>query len=163
MVLKILSNTRLEENRSDAKPAPSWLKVSKKRRQYKSADPEWRADPTPAAIVIAGIGGACGIYSALLLQDALTKSGTITLPWLPSWRAHMAIAWVGITTFVISLFFLEVLNRRSKYKAFKSSASWLSLVVVSAAASAIHIPIFIVVVVSGACCWWAYHRTRAIR
>lgn len=156
------SNTRPERDSSNVRPAPRWLKVTKNKKKDKSPDPEWQTDPTRAAIVIAGLGAACGFYSALIVQDALTKSGTVILPWLPPWRAHMAIACVAITAFVISLFFLEVLNRRSKYKAMKSSLPWLSLVVVSGAATAIHIPIYIVIVGSSVCCLWAYRCTRAV-
>lgn len=163
VVLKMPLNTRLEESRTYAKPAPRWLKVAKKKKRYETANPEWHSDPTPAAFVIACVGGACGTYTALAVQDALTKSGTVTLPWLPPWRAHMAIACLGLTTYVVSLFFLEVLGRRSKHKAMKSSVPWLSLVFISAAATAVHIPIYPLIVLGAICCWWAYRRTRAIR
>ncbi len=75
----------------------------------------------------------------------------------------MAIACVGITTFVVSLFFLEALGRRSKQKAMKSSLPWLSVALITAAAAVVHIPIYVVMILGAMCCWLAYRRTRAIQ
>ena len=84
--------------------------------------------------------GACGLIVGDMLHDTLTEGGAITLPWLPSWREHMALACFGVFSFVVSLFFLEVLSRRSKRKALKSTAPWLSVLLVTLAGTAKRLP-----------------------
>jgi hypothetical protein len=148
------------ENRN-ATPVPGWLKTMRTKRKQPDAD--WDYDPTPMALVVACFGGTCGLCTAALLYEGLTESGSVTIPWLPPWRAHMAIACVGVVSSIVSLYFLEVLGRRSKRKAWKSSASWLPLVAVTGSATAIHIPTYVVILVGTLCGGWAYRRTRAIR
>jgi hypothetical protein len=155
-------NARLNNgNSNDAKPVPKWL--NKKKKKKKQPDVKWDQDPTPAALIAACAAGICGLYTAACVCDALTKSGNIVIPSLPPWRAHMAITCAGMVSFTLSLYFLEVLGRRSKQKAWKSSASWLPLVALTASASVVHVPTYAVVPIGILCGGWAYRRTRAIR
>jgi len=153
-------NDRPYNVHGSAKPVPKWLKTTKKK--MKQPDVDWDNDPTPRALVVACLGGACGLCTAALLHDALTYSGAVTISWLPLWRAHMAIACVGIISSILSLYFLEVLARRSKHKAWKSSSSWLLLVALTGSATVIHIPTYVVILVGALCTGWAYHRMRRI-
>jgi hypothetical protein len=152
---------RLNNEKSNAKPVPKWLKTTKTKKKQPDAD--WVCDPTPTALAVACFGGTCGMYTAALIYDSLTESGSATIPWLLPWRAHMAIACVGVVSFIVSLYFLEVLGRRSKHKAWKSSASWLPLVALTGSATVIHVPTYAVILVGTVYGGWAYRRTRAVR
>ena len=114
-------STSLKAEKGRSKPLPKWVKAPKK--PQKGVEQRWDYDPTPMALAVALFGGACGLIVGDILHDSLTEGGAITLPWLPSWREHMALACFGVFSFVVSLFFLEVLSRRSKRKALKSTRS----------------------------------------
>jgi hypothetical protein len=76
--------------------------------------PEYAVDTTLMAFFVACFGGACGLYSGEILYDAFHAPGATEVPGLPSWRAHMGSVCLGVVSFVVSLYFLEELGRRSK-------------------------------------------------
>ena len=124
--------------------------------------PEYEIDPTLVALAVSCLGGAGGLYSAEILYGALLDSGTSDIPGLPSWRAHMGSICVGMVAFVITFFLLEALGRKSKTIAWRSSVPWLPLIVLTAVATAIHIPIYAVIITGAIYSVWAYRRTRAV-
>ncbi len=154
-------STSLKAEKGRSKPLPKWAKAPKK--PQKGVEQRWDYDPTPMALAVALFGGACGLIVGDMLHDSLTEGGAITLPWLPSWREHMALACFGVFSFVVSLFFLEVLSRRSKRKALKSTAPWLSVLLVTLAGTAKRLPPLAVLLIGALCVLWAYRHTRAIR
>jgi len=103
------------------------------------------------------------LYLAEILFRTLLDSGASSVPGLPSWRAHMGSMCVGTMAFVTTFFLLEALGRKSKTIAWRSSLPWLPLIMLTALATAIHIPIYVVIIVSCLYSIWAYRRTRAIR
>jgi ABC-type uncharacterized transport system permease subunit len=70
---------------------------------------------------------------------------------------------MGMVAFVITFFLLEALGRKSKTIAWRSSVPWLPLIVLTAVATAIHIPIYVVIIAAAIYSVWAYRRTRAVR
>jgi nucleotide-binding universal stress UspA family protein len=70
---------------------------------------------------------------------------------------------VGIITFFVFLFILEFLETNSRTTAWRSSASWLPLVGLTASATLIHIPIYVVFLGGGSYAVWAYRRTCRVR
>lgn len=155
------SSTSLTAGKGRSKPLPKWTKARKK--PEKRVGQRWDHDPTPMTLAVALFGGTCGLIVGDMLRDSLTEGGAIALPWLPSWRAHMALACFGVSSFLVSLFCLEVLSRRSKRKALKSTAPWLSLFLVTLAGTAKRFPSIVELSIGALCVLWAYRNTRAIR
>jgi hypothetical protein len=129
----------------------------------KKSHPQWSSDLKHSALLIACFGGACGSYSADMIFDAVTNSGTITIIWLPAWRLDMGIACIGLATSVVSLSLLQALAKESKRVICLSSLLWLPLVLVTALATIVHIAAYAVALAGVAYCVWAYHRMRTIR
>jgi hypothetical protein len=117
-------------------------------------------DSTPMAVAIATLCGATALYCGEIIYDNIKDSGAPDIRQLPGWRAHMASACVGTLAFVISLFLLESLGRRSKSSALRSTVPWLPLVVLTGLATAIHIPTYLVALVTALYSPWAYLHTR---
>jgi hypothetical protein len=79
------------------------------------------------------------------------------------WQLNMGSVCGGIITFFVFLFILEFLETKSRITAWRSSAPWLPLVVVTALATVFHIPIYIVFLVGVSYAVWAYRRTSSVR
>jgi hypothetical protein len=75
----------------------------------------------------------------------------------------MASACVGSLVFVIALFLLESLDRRSRRVALRIAVPWLPIVAFTGLATAIHIPIYVVIFAAAIYSPWAYLRTRTVR
>lgn len=154
------ANTHQRHEKGNSRPLPKWAKARKKTQK---AEHRWDSDPTPMTLAVALFGGLCGLITGDMVRDVLTDGETPRMYWMPSWRAHMAIACLGVLSFVVSLFFLEVLSRRSKKKALKSTAPWLSLLLLTSTATVRRVPTFAVLLVGALCVTWAYRYTRALR
>src|SRR5579859_6084829 len=102
---------------------PRWLEVAKKFRHT-----GWSPTPYAPTLALACFFGACGMWSAAFLYDALTNSGANLIPGFPPWRAHMGIACAGMVAAAVSMFFLKRLEKESKKTAWQSSLLWLPLV-----------------------------------
>ena len=74
----------------------------------------------------------------------------------------MALCIVQVAFFVF-LFILEVLETRSKIIAWRSSAPWLPLVGLTAIATVVHIPFYVVALIGAIYGVWAYRRTSSVR
>jgi hypothetical protein len=131
----------------------------KKAKRHKQKD----QDSTPVAVTIATLCGATALYCGEIIYDNIKDSGAPDMRRLPGWRAHMASACIGTLAFVISLFLLESLGRRSKSSALRSTAPWLPLVALTGLATAIHIPSYLVALVTALYSPWAYLHTRPLR
>jgi hypothetical protein len=130
----------------------------KKARRQKQTE-----DSTAMAVTIATLCGAAAIYCGEIIYDNIKDSGTVDTRQLSGWRAHMASATAGTLTFVISLFLLESLGRRSKSDALRSTVPWLPLVALTGLATAIHIPTYLVALLAALYSPWAYSHTRPAR
>jgi hypothetical protein len=120
-------------------------------------------DPTLIAFFVACFWGVCGLYSGEFLYDALHAPGVTEVPGLPSWRAHMGSVCLGVVSFVVSLYFLEELGRKSKILAWRSASPWLPLIALTVFATLIHVPTYVVVALGLLYSVWAYRRTRSVR
>lgn len=124
---------------------------------------EVESNSTPMALALAAMAGASVIYIGEILYSSLREMGAQVFVRLPSWRAHMGSACGGVLAFVVSFFLLESLGRQSREMAWRTSTPWLPLIALTALATAIHIPIFVVVVAALIYCVYAYRRTVAMR
>ena len=79
------------------------------------------------------------------------------------WQVHMGSACVGILTFFLFLLILEVFETGSKITAWRSSAPWLPLILLTALATVIHIPFYVVIPIGAIYGIWAYRRTCSVR
>jgi len=132
--------------------------VAKRKKQ-----PDYAIDPTPTALAVGIFGGAAALYLTEVIYSEMRDSGGPDIPGLPNWRAHMGAVCVGSIAFVVTFFLMESLGRKSKVIAWRSSIPWLPLIALTAVATAIHIPIYVVIVSGTLYSVWAYRRTRAIR
>jgi hypothetical protein len=121
------------------------------------------SESTPIAVGVSVLFGAGALYYIEIIYDNIKDSGAPDMRQLPSWRAHMGAACVGSLTFVTSLFLLESLGRQSRSVAARSAVPWIPLVALTALATAVHIPIYVVIPVTILYSRWAYLRTRAVR
>lgn len=115
------------------------------------------------AVTIATLCGTTALYCGEIIWDNIKDSGAPDIRQLPGWRAHMASACVGTLAFVISLFLLESLGRRSKSSALRSTVPWLPIVALTGLATAIHIPIYMVALLIAIYSPWAYLHSRQAR
>ena len=90
--------------------------------------PEHTVHPTQQALAVACLGGAAGLTSAEVISSAVWDSETGNDPRVPNWRIHMGSICVGMIAFLITFFLLEMLGRKSKAIAWRSSIPWLPLV-----------------------------------
>jgi hypothetical protein len=118
---------------------------------------------TQATLLMAVFGGTCAFFSVETIFPDVMESLGHQMSKLPGWKLHMGSMCVGILVFLIALFFLEVLETRSNITAWRSSAPWLPLAGLTAMATVIHIPLYIVVMLGGLCGVWAYRRTCSVR
>jgi hypothetical protein len=134
------------------------------RNDMKKAKPQKQiTDSTPTAVALATFFGAAALYCGEIIYDNIKDSGAPDMRQLPGWRAHMASACVGTLAFVISLFLLESLGRRSKGSALRSTVPWLPVVALTGLATAIHIPVYMVALLIALYSPWAYLHTRQTR
>ena len=115
------------------------------------------------AVAIATLVGVTALYCGEMTYYNIKDSGAPAMQRLPGWRAHMAAACVGTLAFVTALFLLESLGGRSRSVALRSAAHWLPLVALTALATAIHIPIYLVILLGAVYSPWAYLQTRISR
>ena len=120
-------------------------------------------DSTPMAVTIATLFGTGALYCGEIIYDNIKDSGAPDMRQLPGWRAHMASACIGALAFVISLFLLESLGRRSKGSALRSTVPWWPIVGLTALATAIHIPVYLVALLITLYSPWAYLHMRQAR
>jgi hypothetical protein len=118
---------------------------------------------TSITLLVALFGGACAFITVESICGDANDAGWQQMNRLPAWQVHMGSACVGIITFVVFLFILEFLETRSRITAWQSSAPWLPLVGLTALATVVHIPIYVVFLVGGSYAVWAYRRTCSVR
>jgi hypothetical protein len=126
---------------------------------------QWSHDynHTPTTLLMALFGGACAFITVeSTLPDAM-ESLEHHMNKLPGWQVHMGSACVGIIAFLTFLFILELLETRSKRTAWRCSAPWLPLFGLTAIATAVHIPFYIVALVGSVYGVFAYRRTSSVR
>lgn len=115
------------------------------------------------ALAVAALIGAGAFYCAEILYDNIRDVGaTAAESPMPLWRVHMGAAFAGTVAFVIALFLLETVGRGSRRAAVRSAALWWPVVAVTGAATAVHIPVYLVIATTLVYIPWAYTRTREI-
>jgi hypothetical protein len=118
---------------------------------------------TPTTLLVASFGGACAFVTVEnTIADILGLWG-YQVNKLLAWQVNMGALCVGIVTFTFFLFILEVIETRSKIIAWRTSVPWLPLVGLTAIATLVHIPFYVVVLISAICVVWAYRRTCSVR
>jgi hypothetical protein len=121
------------------------------------------SDSTPVAMAVAILFGAAALYCGEIIYDNIKDSGAPDMRQFPGWRAHMGSACLGSMVFVIALFLLESLGKGSRRIAVRSVIPWCPLVALTALATVIHVPIYLVILMLGIYSPWAYFRSRAVR
>lgn len=117
---------------------------------------------TSIAVIIAGIGGG-GIWFYIdSTLDDMQGIGYQHARRLPDWQIHTAAACLGTVTFLMILFCLELMARRSKMMAWRSSWPFLPLIGLTGLASLIHIPAYAVIPIGALLCVWAYRQTSRV-
>jgi hypothetical protein len=115
---------------------------------------------TSLALIIGSLGGlGIFMYGENLLGD-LQGWGAPHGSSLANWQVDMGATCMGAVAFVTVFFLMEVLSRRSKIDAWRTSWPWLPLVGITASATIIHIPTYAVIVVCAIESGWAYFKTR---
>lgn len=130
----------------------------RKRKQKPTHSPE-------QTVIAFGIGCLASAGIAYVLEttyDYMIDTGE-KLTGLPGWRAHMGTACLGLSVFTLTFYLLEVLGRKSRTDAWRTSSPWLPLVGLTAAATVVHMPAYLVLVVSLVYGVWAFRRMRSIR
>jgi hypothetical protein len=118
---------------------------------------------TPTTLLMSLFGGACAFITVeSIFSDVVESLGHQTNK-LPGWQVHMGSACVGIIAFLTLLFILEALETRSKKTAWRCSAPWLPLVGLTAIATVIHIPFYLVALIGSIYGVYAYRRTSSVR
>jgi hypothetical protein len=131
--------------------------------KWKKKKPTYEYHDTPTTLLVASFGGACAFFTVVNTIDDIVESLGHQANKLLAWQVNMGALCVGIATFFIFLFILELLETRSKIMAWRSSAPWLPLVGLTAIATAIHIPFYVVALVGASYGVWAYRRTSGVR
>ncbi|HET6220219.1 MAG TPA: hypothetical protein VFE27_24540, partial [Acidobacteriaceae bacterium] len=93
---------------------------------------------------------------------AIKDYGDAGLRPFPAWRAHMGSACVSMLGFMLCLFLLESLGKGSRRIALRSVKPWAPLVVLTGAATLIHVPAFVIVIATLVYCPWACLKTCAV-
>jgi uncharacterized protein (DUF983 family) len=118
---------------------------------------------TPTTLLVALFGGACAFITVESICGDANDAGWQQMNRLPAWQVHMGAVCVGIITFFVFLFVLEFLETKSRVTAWRSSAPWLPLAGLTALATLVHIPFYIVLLVGSSYAVWAYRRTCSVR
>jgi len=82
----------------------------------------------PTTLLVASFGGACAFYTIENTIDDILESWGHHANKPLEWQVNMGALCVGTLTFVVFLFILQVLETRSKLTAWRSSASWVPLI-----------------------------------
>jgi hypothetical protein len=132
-------------------------------RKWKKKRSTCEFHDTPMTLLVASFGGACAFITVENTIDDIMESWSHHVNKLLGWQIDMGAICVGTLTFIIFLFILQFLETRSKITAWRSSAPWLPLVGLTAIATPIHIPFYLVATIGGVYCVWAYRRTNGVR
>jgi len=118
---------------------------------------------TMTTLLVALFCGACAVLTIESYGGDAKDAGWLRMERVPAWQLHIGTVCGGIITFFVFLFILEFLETNSRTTAWRSSASWLPLVGLTASATLIHIPIYVVFLGGGSYAVWAYRRTCRVR
>src|SRR5271166_3055635 len=124
--------------------------------KWKKKKPAIEYHDTPTTLGVASLGGACAFITVVNTIGDIVESFGQSADKLLAWQVNMGPLCVGIVTFFVFLFILELLETRSKIIAWRSSAPWLPLAGITAIATMIHIPFFIVALIGAIYGVWAY-------
>jgi len=133
------------------------------RRRRKDANQNLEYNDTITTLLVALFCGACAVLTVENYAGDAKDAGWLHMDRIPDWQLHMGTACVGFVTFFVFLCVLEFLETKSRTTAWRSSAPWLPLVGLTALATVIHIPVYIVIPVGGSYAVWAYRRTCSVR
>ncbi len=118
---------------------------------------------TPITLLVALFGGACAFIAVEIFLPDLLESCERQIGKFPRWQIHMGAMCIEVTTFFMLLFFLELLETKSRITAWRASAPWLPLVGLTLLATIIHIPYYIVILAGIIYGVWAYRQTSSVR
>ena len=120
--------------------------------------PNGEFDQTFVTLLIASLGGAgTSLYFGSDFLD-FQNIDDHSFRELPSWQVFMGMICIGMIAFVVILFCLEILRKRSKIAGWRSSWPWLPLVGLTALATFVHIPVYFVIPAGAIHGAWAYRR-----
>ena len=126
----------------------------KKRREQ----PNREFEQTLFALLIAFLGGSViSFYVGSAFLD-FQNIGDQNTRRLPGWQVNMGSICIGIMAFIVILFSLEILRKRSKIAGWHSSWPWLPLVGLTALATFVHIPVYFVIPAGAIHGTWACRR-----
>lgn len=125
--------------------------------------PAYEYHDTPTTLLVALFGGACAFITVVNTIGDIVESLGHQAKKLLAWQVNMGALCVGVATFFVFLFILELLETRSKITAWRSSAPWLPLAGLTAIATVIHVPFYVVAPIGAIYGIWAYHRTNRVR
>jgi hypothetical protein len=115
---------------------------------------------TTGALVIGFLGGlGIMLYGESLLGD-IQGAGDSHVQNLANWQVDMGAACMGTEAFVIIFFLLELLGHKSKASAWRATWPWLPLVGLTALATVVHFPPYVVILMCILDAGWAYYKTR---
>ena len=117
----------------------------------------------PTTLLVASFGGACAFYTIENTIDDILESWGHHANKPLEWQVNMGALCVGTLTFVVFLSILQVLETRSKLTAWRSSASWVPLIGLTAVDTVVHIPFYVVALAGASYGVWAYRRTSGVR
>lgn len=117
----------------------------------------------PTTLLVASFGGACAFYTIENTIDDILESWGHHANKPLEWQVNMGALCVGTLTFVVFLSILQVLETRSKLTAWRSSASWVPLIGLTAVDTVLHIPFYVVALAGASYGVWAYRRTSGVR
>jgi len=126
----------------------------KKRREQ----PNREFDKTLFTLLVAFLGGAGVSLDLGSVFPDLQSIGDQNTRKLVGWQVNMGSICIGLMAFVVILFCLEVLNKRSKIAGLRSSWPWLPLVGLTALATFVHIPVYFVIPAGAIYGTWACRR-----
>jgi hypothetical protein len=118
---------------------------------------------TPITVLVALFGGACAFIAVEIFLPDLLELFERQIGKFPGWQIHMGATCIECTTFFVFLFFLELLETRSRLTAWRASAPWLPLVALTLLATIIHIPYYIVILAGTIYGVSAYRQTSSVR
>ncbi len=125
--------------------------------------PSDESSRTLGTLLIAVFGGACSLIAVESSVPDVMESWGRRMDKIPAWQVHMGALCIGIAGFFVCLLILETRETKSRRTAWRSSAPWLPLVGLTALATLIHIPYYIVILAGIAYCFWAYRQSSSVR
>ncbi len=106
-------------------------------------------------------GAAISLFADSAFVD-FQSIGDREFQMLARWQIDMGSICLGVAAFVVVLFCLEILSKRSKMAGWRSSWPWLPLIGLTAMATFVHIPTYIVLPAGAIYCGWAYRRISKV-